>query len=227
VTRQRQQARLRVLYFDATAGDEPRSVTREHALGKNGERDQGDGAATSWDALLPALLRELLGEPSESKPAAAPLAAEPSADEGPTSEDAAASEAPAPATDGDTTRAAPADSDALPLGPLLLGAGGLAAVTAGLITGAIMRGTENDYAKRMIDSPEQARLAEQERKRGKSQALVASVLLGVGAGAIVAAGAWLVLDLRSQDGPAHAALSPWLQGDGAGLVVSAAWEPSP
>jgi hypothetical protein len=217
IVRKRAQIELRLLYFDAASGGEPRSVTRGRTMTKAG---RGSG---EWDAELPGMLRELIGEASEDRyEAEPPSAATPTTPEATGTDEAGSRLAAGARTSGEAS-----GDSALPLGPLVLGAGGLAVVAAGLVTGAIMRGTEDDYAERTVDNQEQARLAEQARTRGRTQALVANVLLGTGAAAVAAAGIWLALDLRAQERPAQASLRPILGPDQAGVQWIARWGQSP
>ena len=222
-------ARLKVLYFDARSGAEPRSAEREHARDAKG--------ATDFRSELPAMVRELLSSAERDEKAAAvvpkPEGAEPAesqrsaADEGGVHGDDAdevSGQSPAKAV------TSPSPSEAgqpLPWGPILLGGGGVVVVAAGLISFAMMSATEDAYARRVVDSRRQAELAEEERSRGKTQAVVTSVLLGTGLTAIAAAGVWLALELRADDDDAHAALTPLLTTHSAGVVLSMPWEPSP
>jgi hypothetical protein len=183
---------LGLLYFDARSGKPPRKVAYKQAGEELGRQ--------TFDAL-PGLLRQLFPEEE--------AATEPEASE--------------PTTAGEET-AAPVSAESggarkLPLGPIVLGGVGVAALATGVVFGAMMNSTENSYAARPIQDEAQVQSAEDERKRGESQALVANVALGVGAAAIVAAGVWLALELTADQEPPQAALVPALGTDYAGLTV--------
>lgn len=117
----------------------------------------------------------------------------------------------------------------LPLGPMLLGGGGLALVTAGIVAGVMANASEDDYASRTIDTLEQAKQADAVREQGESEALAANVLLGVGAGALIAAGIWYVLDDGTERpaSSASARLRPVLGPHSAGLLFRGHWRSQP
>jgi hypothetical protein len=163
---------LRLLCFDASAGAAPRALERKQRGGTL-ERETLDA--------VPGMVRELLGIEPESEPEPAP-AAEPTEDIAPP-----------------TTQPTAVDEDQnarLPLAPVLVGAGGLSLVAAGLVVGAMMQSTQHSYAMRTIATQDDVLRAEEERQRGKDQALAANVLLGVGAAAVVGAGVWLAIELK-------------------------------
>jgi hypothetical protein len=185
---------MRVLYFDSEADEAPRALERE-----------GGGSAVDGELLakLPEMLRELLGvkdEPVESS----------AADEAPEVQ---------PAPEEVVAPSEPETGGPSLLAPALIGAGGLGAVAAGLVVGAMMKETEDDYAAHAIDTQMQARLAEEDRKRGQDQALVATILLGAGAAAIVTSGIWFALVSTSEDRPAQASLVPVISPHSAGVAL--------
>jgi hypothetical protein len=114
----------------------------------------------------------------------------------------------------------------VPLGPVLLGGGGLLLITTGVVVGAIASATEDEYASRTIDTPERAKAATVLRENGKDQALAANVLLGTGAAALVGAGVWFVLagGFDSEYERSQASLRPMLGPGNAGLVLAGSWE---
>jgi hypothetical protein len=194
---------LRILQFD-TKADAPRTA-EAHTSGKN------------VDSLLPQvpkLLREVLGvaEKPAQEPAAAP-AAEAAPQEAP-AEDAAAPVEPSEPRRG------------ISVAPVVIGIGGLVAVAGGLAFGAMMKSTQDDYAKQPVQTQDQARAADKVRERGERQALVATVLLGVGAAAVVTSGVWLALEIGRDKGeaPAQAALVPTIGPRSAGLTLVGTWE---
>ncbi len=230
LARQGSSSSLRVVYFDAAAGKAPRAATRSRSSA---------GSARSWRSELPAVLHALLDEPTPQAlvVAAAPHTVEPN--EPPKevkpepSPDAATAEVEPAAAEPAAEPSKPAEAsdsglfDTLPLGPLVLGGAGLAVVATGLVVGAMASATESDYEARVVNSTKQAELAEQDRKRGKREALIANVLLGTGAAAIAGAAVWFVLDRTHTDRPSETALLPRVGPDGAGLVLAGSWEPRP
>jgi hypothetical protein len=190
---------LSILFFDADSGEGPRKVVR---------RQFGSELEQATLDAIPDMLRELFRiEHAEEKsaPAVVAHAAEPA----PTAPHASGS------------------SGGLPLGPLLLGAGGLVSVTAGLTLGALMHKTENDYAVLPVLTEAQAKTADDRRKVGEREALMANVLLGVGAAAIAVGAIWLAVGLVHEDRPAQTRLFPVLGTDRAGLALSGTWEARP
>jgi hypothetical protein len=93
------------------------------------------------------------------------------------------------------------------------------------VVGALMKSTERDYAARRVQNEMQAQLADQDRERGKQQAVVANVLLGTGVAAVVASAIWLGIELKTRERAPQAALVPALSKHSAGLAVVGTWEP--
>lgn len=243
-------ASLRVVYFDAASSQAPRSVTRSQRgagsarawrkelpamlreLLADPPEEKAPVIATKPDAAKGAAAKPTEAKPTEAATEAKPEAAKPTTTtveaepEAAEPEVATATAEPAqPAASAQAT--GPGLFDAVPLGPLVLGAGGLAVVAAGLVVGAMASSTQADYEMRVVDSPMQAQLAEHERERGKREALIANVLLGTGAAAIAGAAIWFVIDRKQGDRQAQAALSPMLGPDGAGLALAGTWEARP
>jgi len=218
---------LRLLYFDTASSGEPRSVSkRSSAKTRRG-----------WSAQLPGMLRELLATASqpvaEPEPGEAPAKVE-APDEAPDADQKEAEPDSAPADVTPAAASAARDTGGhagrgLPIGPIVLGGAGVAAVAAGIVVGVMMRDTEASYAARVVDSPMQAQLAEAERKRGQSQAVAATVFLGAGVAAIAVAGAWFAMGLREPTPPAQTqtALAPMFGPRTAGVLLRGSWEPSP
>jgi hypothetical protein len=191
---------LRLLYFDRKGGQEPRSVARK-ASGKELESELRNA--------IPDLLGELLAV--EEEPAA---------------EEAVENKAE-PAAPPEATQAEPGASQKLPLGPILLGGGGVAVLAAGVVVGLAAKSTEDTYAGRTIDTQAQAEQADRDRKLGKQQALVASVLLGTGFATLVAAGIWFGVDTMAEGGerkPEGTALLPVVGPRSAGVSLQGTWE---
>lgn len=177
-------------------------------------------AGTQLDSTLldavPSMLREVLAlsasgaEPADESEPESPARseAEPSGDEPEASEELD-------------------EGGGLPLGPMLLGGGGLSLIAAGLVVGVMANASEDDYASRTIDTVGQAKQADAVRERGESEALAANVLLGTGAAALIAAGVWYALDGEAESGSAHAKLRPVLGPQSAGLLLSGHWQWQP
>lgn len=171
-------------------------------------------AGTRLDATLletvPSMLRELLQlESREAEEEPEPV--EPS--------ELAPIEDPAPIT---AAQEPDDEASSLPLGPVLLGGGGLALIASGIVVGALASSTEDDYASQTIDTEAQAKRADELRARGENEALAANILLGTGVTALAAAGIWYLLDMPEREAPS-ASVRPMLSRGSAGLVFAGAW----
>jgi hypothetical protein len=208
VTRHNGSTVLRLLRFDADGGDEPRVLSRAES-GRKLSRAQLAAIADMTAELFAA------DESARKAAAAAPPEAEAPAPE------PATQPAPAPGP-------APSHVDAarpVPIGPLIVGGAGVAALVAGAVMYAAMESTERKYASQPITNKLQADAADRTRALGHRQATEASVLLGLGGAAVAAAGIWLAVDLsrpRSEQG--QAVLLPLLAPHTAGLAVSGTLE---
>lgn len=160
-------------------------------------------------AALPGMLREVLQLRAREQEPIAPIG---------TNEPTLAAD-PAPVREAEPESA----TSSLPLGPVLLGGGGLALVAAGIVVGALASSTEDDYASQEIDTEAQAKRADDLRVRGQNEALAANILLGTGASALVAAGIWYLLQAQSEREPETASVRPMLAPGSAGLVLTSAW----
>jgi hypothetical protein len=192
---------LRITRFEKATGEAPVVAMRK----QSGSRLD----ATLLDAV-PSMLRELLqieDEPQDAAPDELLSA--------PADEDAA--------TRVDNSVEERSTLFGLPLGPVLVGGGGLVLLTAGVVVGAVANATENEWAEREIDTQAQAKAASILRQNGKDQATAANVLMAVGIGGLVAATVWYVLDPSTESAPEHARLQPMLGPSSAGLVLSGAW----
>jgi hypothetical protein len=150
----------------------------------------------------PTLLRELLGE---SLPAA----------ESPG--DQASEAEPQHPSDGSEDPVAARDGGALPIGPIVLGGAGVVLLAVGSGFGAAAASTEDKYANAPVRSKSEAEAADALMDKGKSQALMANVLLGVGAGALLGSLVWWWLS-PSEHTAAETALAPVVTPTGAGVV---------
>jgi hypothetical protein len=205
VERRSGRVKLRLSYFDVGHGAEPRSAVAER---------KGNEVGRALLDTIPDLLRELfegIEEPVE------PELDAPAEEPGP--------EPLAPVAPAAMDR----DGGGVPLGPVLLGVGGVGVIAAGIAVGAAMSTTQDRYAMRVIDSRAAADAAEADRELGRQQAVTANVLLGVGAAAVIAAGVWYALVSRkgAGDGEPRAHLVPNVSPDGAGVALFGAWEAVP
>lgn len=213
ITRAKSGSTLRILYYDSSAHTLP--TVAEHQA-KGGDLDKETYAA------IPEMLRGMFASSAkaeEKKPAVEAKAEE--------KEPEPEATTPAPAE-----VAQPASSDRphkrFPLGPVVLGAGGVAVLTSGLVVGAMMKSTEKHYADRDVQNAQQAKKADDERKLGKQQALIADVLIGVGAAAMLGSAIWFAAGLV--DSPAEqpqTALLPVVGTHSAMLSLSGVWEDRP
>jgi hypothetical protein len=173
-------------------------------------------AGTRLDATLletvPSMLREVLKLKAREEEAEEPEPIEPLV--------SAPIEDPAP-----NSEAEPDDAIfGLPLGPVLLGGGGLVLIASGIVVGVMASSTEDAYASQAIDNEAQAKRADELRVQGENEAVIANILLGTGASALVAAGIWYVLDARSEHEPSQSAsVRPMLAPGSAGLLLTGAW----
>lgn len=212
---------LSLLYFDSKTGTAPRKVARKQR-GDELDRD-------TFDAL-PALLRQLL--PNGRMAAAAP---KPSTKPAPLAPAPTAEPKPEPPeAEPDTEAESTAETEAalaaaeepvsgprpFPVGPVILGAGGLALLATGAVFGALVSSAEQDYSNLQIRTADDAMRAESDIDSGETKALVANVLLGAGAAVVVGAAVWLAIDLSSNREPADVAVVPVIGKDYAGLSLS-------
>jgi len=162
--------RLELRYFDSASRDEPAMVSTE-------------APADASDALvraMPGLVRELFGIPAVAAPAA-------SNDPEPRS-----LAAPPAAVSG-------AEEDEGSIGPWLVIGAGAAALTTGIIVGAMAADDFSLWKKRLIQSTVQADQANADYDDLKDRALVANVLMPVGAVVLALGATWLVIDLAGDD----------------------------
>jgi hypothetical protein len=156
-----------------------------------------EAPSASRDALVaavPSLVRELFGIPEVAAPAAQP-ATQPVA------------RSPSQATAGDND---------VPIVPWIVIGAGAAALTAGIVVGAVAASDYDAWKKRPIDSMDQAERANDELDDLETRALVANVLMPVGVIALGLGVALLVLDVADDEQPARLDSAP-LEG---GALVS-------
>jgi hypothetical protein len=83
----------------------------------------------------------------------------------------------------------------VPIAPCVVVAGGVALIGAGAVTGLVMQGNAHDYRAQPVHTRAEADVAANTRQTLGTQARLANVLYGVGAGAAVLGSAWLMLEL--------------------------------
>lgn len=201
---------LSILYFDARSGT-LRRVSRRQS-----------GAALDSETLdaVPQMLQELLQADAEVE-APAPGAELP-----------APAEPPAVDVERDFGAALEPATGGAPIGALVLGGAGVLALGAGAGFGLAMLDTQDEYDALDVSSPLQADAARDKLDQGRTQALLASVLLGAGGTAIAASAIWLAIELTDGE-PAgdtmlqRTALRPWIGPGHAGLSLRGAFGEAP
>jgi hypothetical protein len=94
----------------------------------------------------------------------------------------------------------PEASRPVPVGPLLLAGGGVLVLTGGIVAGAMMSSTNDEYNTKKVSTPAEVSKLMDLEDEAKSQAVIANVLFGVGGALVVAGGIWLAVAL-SQPAP--------------------------
>jgi hypothetical protein len=221
---------LTVLRFDARNGQMRRALRRQPGQSLN---------STTLDAV-PDMLRELFDLPPQPKAAATAPGAQPSGQQtdraqSPTAAGAAAGEpgvdqeAPAAATEPlpEAPMEPPGQGRRVPVGPFLLGGGGLVIVGAGVVMGLVFNSSQKEYDSltdpmRAPISRTDADLANSKASAAKTQAVVADVLFGLGGAALVGAGIWLAVELtrRPDQNYEHVQISPLLGPNQLGLMLT-------
>jgi hypothetical protein len=206
---------LTLLRFDARTGKTQRVLKRQ------------TGQTLSSDTLdaVPGLMRELFDLPAKVEaPAPKP---EPKPDLMPGDTGASTFSEPLPEPPMD----APSEGRKFPLGPTLLGGGGVMLIGAGLIMGLTVMSAEDNFNQSAasiseISDAEEAQQAVDRtngyRDTGEANAVITNVFLGLGSAVVVAAGIWLAVDLTSR--PRHddqqVKLSPMIGRHELGLVLT-------
>jgi hypothetical protein len=125
---------------------------------------------------------------------------------------------------------APSAGRSVPVGPILLGAGGVVLLGAGLVMGATVLSAEDDYealtsntlAIPASKAKDQIERANSRKETGETNAVITNIFLGVGSAAVIAAGIWLALELsdRSPRYDDQVQLSPLIGRHELGLVLT-------
>jgi hypothetical protein len=199
IQRAGQELVLSILYFDARGATELRRASRRQP-----------GVVLQPDTLdgVPDMLRELFRLAPEE--AAAP---------------AEVLQPPQPEVALDDAFPEPIEAehgDAVSAGPFLLAGGGLLTLGAGIAVGTLLvKETEDEYAAIRVTSEARAQEAHDKREEGETQALLASILIGTGAAALLAGGVWLAAELDDNgESQGSASLHPIVGPDRAGLLLA-------
>jgi hypothetical protein len=216
---------LTLLRFDARTGKTQRVLRRQ----------PGTTLESVTLDSVPGLLRELFELPP-AKPAPQPVAAV-SAPPSTLQPSAAATNLP-PESDAlrDAERLpeppmdAPGQSRQLPVGPLLLGGGGVVLLGAGLVMGLTVLSANNDYdaitegllSTDYATAMEEVAKAKRRKDTGETNAVVTNVFLGLGSAVLIASGIWLAFELseRSSRYEDTVRVSPLLGNHELGLVLT-------
>jgi hypothetical protein len=86
-------------------------------------------------------------------------------------------------------------SRGIPVAPLAILAGGAVLLGAGVVTGVLMQSNERDYASKNVRTRADAEAAVRAKDAASTQATLANIFYGVGAGATLLGGGWLALEL--------------------------------
>lgn len=207
---------LTLLRFDARTGKTQRVLKRQ------------PGQTLSSETLdaVPALLRELFELPPEEAPGAPAAKPEDQPNLMPSETSPGLSE-PLP----EPPMEAPGETRKVPVGPLLLGGGGVILIGAGLIMGLTVLSAEGNYkdATARLAAIEDGRQAESVadeangyRDTGETNAVISNVFLGLGSAVVVASGIWLAVDLtsRSRHDDTQVKLSPMVGRHELGFVLT-------
>jgi hypothetical protein len=207
---------LSLLRFDARSGQMRRVLRRQPG--------QSLGSAT-LDAV-PDMLRELFELPPKPKPAE-PVATAPPA--GDTRGESSSSTWPPPGSDAaeafPEAPAEPPSDTRVPVGPIVLAGGGVLALGAAIVLGVTVSSAQHDYDAAVSGMPTRAQVdyAQGRASTGRTNAVVANVLYGVGGAALVASGIWLALELTKGSEDTHnesVQLEPMVGPSSLGLVFT-------
>jgi hypothetical protein len=205
---------LTLLRFDARSGKTQRVLKRQ----------VGQTLSSETLDAVPDLMRELFGLPPKPK-VEPPMAA------ATTSESAADSSGLQPMEPLPEPPMEPTASRSVPVGPLLLGGGGVLLLGAGLVVGLTVLSAQDKYESLTTDTPRlNAKEAEdvinranEHKSTGQTNAVISNIFIGVGSAVLVAAGIWLAVDLTSKNSSQyddHVHLTPLLGTHEVGLVLT-------
>lgn len=206
---------LTLLRFDARSGKTQRVLKRQ------------TGQTLSSETLdaVPDLMRELFGLPP--KPKVEPPVAAATTDEHAADSSGLHAMEPMP----EPPMEAPTASRSVPVGPLLLGGGGVLLLGAGLVVGLTVLSAQDNYESLTTNTrgipanqaEDVINRANDYKNTGQTNAVISSIFLGVGSAVVVAAGIWLAVDLTSKKSSQyddHVHLTPLLGAHEVGLVLT-------
>ena len=208
---------LTLLRFDARTGKTQRVLKRQ------------PGQTLSSETLdaVPAMLRELFELPPEQEAEAPAPKVEPKPTLQPREAISPTLSEPLP----EPPMEAPGEARKVPVGPLLLGGGGVVLIGAGLVMGLTVLSAEDSYeqAAAGIDGIQDSDEAEQAvnetngfKDTGETNAVLTNVFLGVGSAVVVASGIWLAVELlgRPRHEDTQTKLAPLIGRHELGLVLT-------
>lgn len=166
-----------ILRFDARGDSEMRRVVR---------RVPGKTLGSEALDAVPDMLRELFGMPPKPK-VPPPVAAAPAQPAPPPAVEASA---PPPLPEAPME---PAEPNPVPVAPLVIGGVGVLALGGGVAAALMMQSTESSL-KQPKTHPEADAVADKS-STGRTQALVANVLFGVGGAAVAVGAIWLMVEM--------------------------------
>jgi hypothetical protein len=174
---------LSVLRFDARGGGKMRRVVRRQAGRVLG--------AELLDAV-PEMMRELFELPPAAKKKEPEVPLDSTGFPRPND----ATEAPAPDASLTTLPEGPDEPPSwrVPAAPIVLGSVGLLVIGGGIAAGVLANNEEQKFNRLVVDTRSDADAAEDTRSKGRTQAVLANVMFGVGGAAVLAAGIWLIAD---------------------------------
>ncbi|HET8938341.1 MAG TPA: hypothetical protein VFN67_33080 [Polyangiales bacterium] len=109
------------------------------------------------------------------------------------------------------------------LGPILVASGGALLLGAGVVTGVMLKSTQDDYSDKEVHTRADAERADALRSRASTEASLANVFYGLGSVALVASSAWLAIELwgsgNKQEHASTTTLAPWIAPRQLGLVL--------
>jgi len=183
---------LTLLYFDARGAGSLTRVTHWQ-LGAKLAPETFAAVPELLDALLPRTPASAAAPVTSARPASvapvAPLtnssAATPSTIAQLSRPNAAPPAPPAPQVTGQS----------VPIAPCVVLASGVALLGAGLVTGIMMQSNADDYRAQSVHTRAEADVAANTRETVGTQATLANILYGVGAGAALIGATWLTLEL--------------------------------
>jgi hypothetical protein len=125
----------------------------------------------------------------------------------------------------------PTASRSVPVGPLLLGGGGVLLLGAGLVVGLTVLNAQDKYDSLTANLPrldakqaeDAVNRANDKKNTGTTNAVISNVFIGVGSAVLVASGIWLAVELssnRTSQYDDHVHVTPLLGTHEVGLILT-------